>query len=74
MSSLYRSAISARIAKLPHLPPSEEDYDEPSEEGDSLGELPSGMGPPAMLACCLAQGVTFHSYPIVHAGPLRPLV
>lgn len=46
MSDLYRSAIQARIAKLPSLPPSEEDEEE--ESADSLGELPTGMGPPAM--------------------------
>jgi len=46
MSDLYRSAIGARIAKLPHLPPMEEDYDNEAES--SVGPLPSGMGPPAM--------------------------
>ncbi|KIY48601.1 protein phosphatase methylesterase [Fistulina hepatica ATCC 64428] len=48
MSSLYRSAISARLAKLPaELPPYVEEED---GEGDSLGDLPpgGGMGPPAM--------------------------
>ncbi|KAJ7484415.1 Alpha/Beta hydrolase protein [Mycena latifolia] len=51
MSSLYRSAMSARLAKLPaELPPSDED-DDVSELGDSLGFLPgSGLGPPAMPA------------------------
>ena len=51
MSDLYRSAISARIAKLP--PPSilpDEDVDELEGEGaDTIGNLPgSGLGPPAM--------------------------
>ncbi|KAJ7909052.1 hypothetical protein B0H13DRAFT_2494190 [Mycena leptocephala] len=53
MSNLYRSALSARLAKLPlELPPSDEDSyedDEELEESDSLGSLPgSGLGPPAM--------------------------
>ncbi|KIJ62961.1 hypothetical protein HYDPIDRAFT_135455 [Hydnomerulius pinastri MD-312] len=47
MSSLYRSAISARIAKLPGLPHTDEDIDPNDDENaDSLGSLPSGMGPP----------------------------
>lgn len=48
MSSLYRSAISARIAKLPQLPPSHEDDDEQSEIADGIGELSTGMGPPPL--------------------------
>lgn len=57
MSDLYRSAIGARLAKLPaDLPPSDEE-DEDSEAGDTLGSFPgSGMGPPAMhvrLAHCI---------------------
>ncbi|KIL65721.1 hypothetical protein M378DRAFT_125152 [Amanita muscaria Koide BX008] len=52
MSDLYRSAISARLAKLPLDPPSSNEEDEENdaeEETDSLGDLPgSGMGPPAM--------------------------
>ncbi|KAI0256239.1 protein phosphatase methylesterase [Lactifluus subvellereus] len=51
MSDLYRSAMHARIAKLPQLPPDlpgEEDEDEESEAADSIGALPSlSMGPPA---------------------------
>lgn len=48
MSDLYRSALSARISKLPQDLP-HEDEDEDEEAGDSLGSLPgSGMGPPAM--------------------------
>ncbi|KIK02984.1 hypothetical protein K443DRAFT_677143 [Laccaria amethystina LaAM-08-1] len=50
MSDLYRSALSARIAKLP--PPSifpDEDLDEEGEGADTIGNLPgSGLGPPAM--------------------------
>ena len=44
MSDLYRSAIHARIAKLPQLPPDllgEEEGDEESEAVDSIGALPS---------------------------------
>ncbi|KAJ7909054.1 Alpha/Beta hydrolase protein [Mycena leptocephala] len=52
MSNLYRSALSARLAKLPlGLPPSDEDDEELEEDegSDSLGSLPgSGLGPPAM--------------------------
>jgi protein phosphatase methylesterase 1 len=51
MSDLYRSAMHARISKLPQLPPGltgEEDEDEESEAADSIGTLPSiSMGPPA---------------------------
>ena len=50
MSDLYRSAISARIVKLP--PPSifpDGDIDEEGEGADTIGNLPgSGLGPPAM--------------------------
>lgn len=54
MSSLQRSALSARLAKLPQLPPeviaptvapfSQDENDE--EETDDLGDLPRIMGPP----------------------------
>jgi hypothetical protein len=48
MSDLYRSALSARIAKLPDLPPGD-DEDESEEAADSISSLPgSGMGPPAL--------------------------
>lgn len=55
MSDLYRSAISARLSTLPHLPPiphqdvGEGGHDEDEDEvADSIGSLPgSGMGPPA---------------------------
>jgi protein phosphatase methylesterase 1 len=49
MSDLYRSAIHARLSKLPPMPPPEDDeYDEgdEEEETDSLGSLPSMMLPP----------------------------
>ena len=52
MSNLYKSALQARIAKLPHpdtiAPFNEEDED--SEAADSIGMLPpgGGLGPPAM--------------------------
>jgi hypothetical protein len=53
MSDLYRSALQARIAKLPDLGTlGIDDDDEEEEETDGLGELPSGMGPPAMSAPC----------------------
>ena len=47
MSDLYRSAIHARLSKLPPMPPPEdlEDGDEEEEEADSLGSLPP-MPPP----------------------------
>jgi protein phosphatase methylesterase 1 len=48
MSDLYRSAIHARIAKLPLDLPAEEDEDEESEAADSIGALPSlSKGPPS---------------------------
>ncbi|OAX41924.1 protein phosphatase methylesterase [Rhizopogon vinicolor AM-OR11-026] len=50
MSSLYRSAISARIAKLPQLPPTDEDNVEQSELADEIGALSTGMGPPPVYA------------------------
>jgi hypothetical protein len=52
--------MHARIAKLPPVPPAvwtaaqapsyDEDEDEDEEDGelDSLGDLPTGLGPPAM--------------------------
>lgn len=58
MSDLYRSAIGARLSRLPQLPPisrSEGDEDEDDEGTDSIGSLPgSGMGPPAMQAHSLS--------------------
>ncbi|KAA1467211.1 protein phosphatase methylesterase [Dentipellis sp. KUC8613] len=60
MSDLHRSAMHARIAKLPRIPPAhapppagptDEDGDEEAEEeADSLGALPSSMGPPPSRA------------------------
>ena len=47
MSDLYRSAINARLAKLPQDLP--HDDNEEDEAADTIGALPgSGMGPPAM--------------------------
>ncbi|KAF6756800.1 hypothetical protein DFP72DRAFT_1044563 [Ephemerocybe angulata] len=52
MSNLYKNAMQARIAKLPHpdtLAPFQNSEDEESEAADSIGALPgSGLGPPAM--------------------------
>ncbi|KAF8150993.1 Alpha/Beta hydrolase protein [Crassisporium funariophilum] len=51
MSDLYRSAISARLSKLPvTIPTADVDDDDEEEEADEfISELPgSGMGPPAM--------------------------
>lgn len=64
MSDLYRSAIGARLSKLPNLPPiptphPDAEEEEEDEAGDSIGSLPgSGMGPPAMSASiyCLTNG------------------
>ncbi|THH28238.1 hypothetical protein EUX98_g5956 [Antrodiella citrinella] len=54
MSDLYRSAIHARASKLPPVPPTvypghtygDEVEDEDAEMADSVGSLPSEMGPP----------------------------
>ena len=47
MSDLHRSAISARLAKLPSSLPTLQDEDD--EMADAIGDLPgSGIGPPAM--------------------------
>ncbi|KAF8555332.1 protein phosphatase methylesterase [Imleria badia] len=68
MSSLYRSAVSARIAKLPGLPPSDgdEDYDETDEIADSLGSLPSPgrMGPPPPVSSTRATRTNPEHAPI----------
>lgn len=40
MSDLYRSALSARISKLPMHPPGYEEEEEDAEAADSLGSLP----------------------------------
>lgn len=48
MSNLYRSAIHAKVAKLPLEPPGTDAHDEDDEESDALGALPgSSMGPPS---------------------------
>ena len=51
MSDLHRSAMSARLAKLPPFLPTAQDEDD--EMVDTIGDLPmpmpgSGLGPPAM--------------------------
>lgn len=48
MSNLYRSAIHARLSKLPS-PEELEDGDEEGEEADTLGSLPSMPPPPTSL-------------------------
>ncbi|KAF7327125.1 Protein phosphatase methylesterase 1 [Mycena kentingensis (nom. inval.)] len=50
MSDLLRSAMAARMAKLPaELPPMDDENDDEYESADSLGSLPgSGLGPPAV--------------------------
>jgi protein phosphatase methylesterase 1 len=62
MSDLYRSAIGARISKLPHLPSladSEDDEQERGETEDCVGMLPgSGMGPPALQVLLLIFNFT----------------
>ncbi|KAF7965931.1 hypothetical protein HWV62_40935 [Athelia sp. TMB] len=69
MSNLYRSAIGARLSKLPNLPPiptphpavhEEGEEDEEGEEADSIGSLPgSGMGPPAITRTRRPPNATF---------------
>ncbi|KAK7689876.1 hypothetical protein QCA50_006515 [Cerrena zonata] len=47
MSNLYRSAIQARVSKLPPMPPphmDDEDIDEEAESADMIGALPSSLG------------------------------
>jgi protein phosphatase methylesterase 1 len=50
MSDLYRSALQTRIAKLPDLGALGIEDEDEEEETDGLGDLPNGMGPPAMCA------------------------
>ncbi|KIM62710.1 hypothetical protein SCLCIDRAFT_118979 [Scleroderma citrinum Foug A] len=50
MSQLYRSAIGARMAKLPDNSPEDEANEENDELADSLGSLPSAMCPPAFAS------------------------
>jgi hypothetical protein len=69
MSDLYRSAIGARISKLPLLPslPNSEDDEQEQDETVDYG---SGMGPPALQVLLLIFNFTDrHSYPI-NKGPL----
>lgn len=68
MSDLYRSAIGARLSKLPHLPPIpstedgvDDDQDE-AEAADSIGSLPgSGMGPPAMQVLLMTAHLAIYT-------------
>ncbi|KAI0636307.1 protein phosphatase methylesterase [Trametes polyzona] len=46
MADLYRSALQARFAKAPQLPPLPSEEEE-EESDDNHGSLPTGMGPPA---------------------------
>jgi protein phosphatase methylesterase 1 len=49
MSDLYRSAISARIAKLPDLSHIEDDDDVNEDPADSIGVMPGrALGRPVM--------------------------
>ena len=61
MSDLHRSAISARLAKLPLSLPAQDEEDEEDENDEMLntiGDLPgSGMGPPAMQVIMIFIGV-----------------
>lgn len=62
MSDLYRSALHARIAKLPPVPIEEfEEGDEEDEAADSIGSLPGQIGGPSMQvsATCACNAVTF---------------
>lgn len=72
MSDLYRSAISARLSRLPSLPME----DEEEEMVDAIGDLPgsiSGIGPPAMqVNFCydLLMHRTKCSYKKIEKGPI----
>ncbi|KAI0833806.1 protein phosphatase methylesterase [Trametes gibbosa] len=46
MANLYRSALQARFAKAPQLPPLSGEEEEEEYEGHGMS-LPTGMGPPA---------------------------
>ena len=74
MSDLYRSAIGARISKLPHLPSlanSEDDEQEQDETEDYVGMLPgSGMGPPALQVLLLISNFTDRRLCPINKGPL----
>ena len=49
MSDLYRSAINARLTKLPSSLPTAQIENDEEEMADTIGDLPgSGIGPPAM--------------------------
>lgn len=72
MSNLYRSAIHARISKLPPIPPPEdlEDGDEEEEEADTLGSLPS-MSPPSTSLPKLKPASASTKPP--HLGGYKPI-
>jgi protein phosphatase methylesterase 1 len=58
MSDLYRSAISARLAKLPSSLPTAQTEDDDEEMVDTISDLPgSGIGPPAMQVMIFIGGV-----------------
>jgi hypothetical protein len=58
MSDLHRSAISARLAKLPPFLPTVQDEDDDDEMINTIGDLPgSGIGPPAMQVMIFIGGV-----------------
>jgi protein phosphatase methylesterase 1 len=74
MSDLYRSAISARAAKLPAVLPtlapfrddSGHEEDEDAEIEDSISSLPGpGLGPPAMQVASSITRINSdaHSHP-----------
>ncbi len=75
MSDLLRSAMQARVSKLPLVPPTvypgapayddeDEAIDEEAEAADSLGSLPSSMGPPRMQVYVHKSVIQNISYPI----------
>jgi hypothetical protein len=58
MSSLARSAMQARISKLPNLPPEHPmGENEEEEEGDSIGALPSASMPPPRYGIYFSSGM-----------------
>lgn len=78
MSDLLRSSIQARIAKLPLVPPTvypgaplydeDEEEDEEAEAADSLGALPSSMGPPPMSSSSRRRQTNANFTPISASG------
>jgi protein phosphatase methylesterase 1 len=74
MSNLYRSAIHARLSKLPqNLPPEDlEDGDEDEEEADTLGSLPS-MPPPSTSSPKLTPASASASTKSPHLDGYKPI-